>query len=317
MMNDAGSNPWEDLATEESPSLNTRKFHKSFYWGVDKGTYLLIWELSKKYNDISFKRIKGDFSKLLKIEHTTRDNKTHLFVKLTNVEQWSIFKTFCQDLIAAVDEFKIEDQKIEFFITRLLDWKKFWNKSKSKTLSAESIKGLLGELKFLEEFLLKRISGYDAIRAWVGPNPNPQDFSYNKNTYEIKTHDESVQQITISSKEQLTKNTAELYLVVYSLSASNEPLSLNLIDYIKEIKKKLNNNECDMLDQKLINVGYSYDEVYKKFGYMISAPKFYKVADDFPKITTSNVHASIMDLTYKIPLNVIQQFRLEEDVITL
>ena len=50
---------------------------------------------------------------------------------------------------------------------------------------------------------------------------------------------------------------------------------------------------------------------------MISAPKFYKVADDFPKITTSNVHASIKDLSYKIPLNVIQKYRLEEDTIKL
>ena len=310
-------NPWEDLSIVDSLELNTRKFHKSFYWGVDKGTYLLIWKLSKEYDDINFKRIKGDFSSLLKIEHSVKDNKTHVFVKLTNVEQWSIFKTFCQDLIAAVDEFKIEDQKIEFFINRLLDWKKFWKKSKRETLSAENIKGLLGELKFLKEFLLNRISGHDAIRAWVGPNPNPQDFSYNKNTYEIKTHDESVQQITISSKEQLTKNTTELYLVVYSLSASNEPLSLNLIDYIKEIKNTLNSSECDMLDQKLNNAGYSYDEEYRKYGYMISAPKFYKVADDFPKITTSNVHASIKDLSYKIPLNVIQKYRLEEDTIKL
>ena len=49
----------------------------------------------------------------------------------------------------------------------------------------------------------------------------------------------------------------------------------------------------------------------------ISAPKFHNVADDFPKITTSNVHASIKDLTYKIPLNVIQKYRLEEDDIPL
>lgn len=317
MNKDDDSNPWEDLATEESRSLITRKFHKSFYWGVDKGAYLLIWKLSKRYDDISFKRVKGDFSSMLKIEHLVKDNVTYVFVKLTDLDQWSIFKSFCQDLIAAVDEFVIEDQKIEFFINRLLDWKKFWNKSKSETLSAENIKGLLGELKFLKEFLLKRISGHDAIRAWVGPNPNPQDFSYNKNTYEIKTHDESVQQITISSKEQLTKNTTELYLVVYSLSASNEPLSLNLIDYIKDIKITLNSAECDMLDQKLNNVGYSYDEEYRKYGYMISAPKFYKIAGDFPKITTSNVHASIKDLSYKIPLNVIQKYRLEEDTIKL
>jgi hypothetical protein len=45
-------NPWEDLSIVDSLELNTRKFHKSFYWGVDKGTYLLIWKLSKEYDDI-------------------------------------------------------------------------------------------------------------------------------------------------------------------------------------------------------------------------------------------------------------------------
>ena len=64
-------------------------------------------------------------------------------------------------------------------------------------------------------------------------------------------------------------------------------------------------------------MGYRFDEEYRKHGYMVSAPKFYKVTDDFPKITTSNVHAAIKDISYKIPLNVIQNYRLQEDAITL
>jgi len=318
MKSDVDTNPWEKLKSHKTKNFNTKKFHKSFYWGIDPdGTLLMIWELSKVYDDAYFKRITGNFSSLLKIVLLNRNNVTNILIKLTDGNQWSIFKSFCLDLIKAVDEYGIEDQRIDFFVDRLINWKSFWKKSNSELLNNEEIKGLLGELKFLNEFLLEKVSGHDALRSWVGPNPNPQDFSYNNNTYEVKVHDESVQQIKISSKEQLTKNTNELFLVVYSVAASNEPTSLNLVDYVKEIKAKINANECDLLEQKLNNVGYSYNKEYRKYGFTISAAKFHHVADDFPRITTSIVHASIKDLTYKIPLSVIQKYRVEEDTIKL
>lgn len=320
--NNNQENPWENIAKViKENGLNLKKIspESKARWGLDfTGNYLMVWELSKVYDENHFKKIRGNFSELIKVSVKNHNDKTHLIIRLTNIQQWSIFKSFCLDLIESIDKYADETNQLEEFKFRLLNWKKFWKKAKNDILEKEQIKGLIGELYFLKEYLFKKTSPSNALRSWVGHAGHPQDFSYNNNCYEIKVHDESISQIKISSKEQLTQNSNNLYLVTYSVAASKEIGSINLINLIRSIKEMLDVNEAEILETQLANVGYSYNKKYEEHSYIISTPKFFNASnEDFPKITSSMVNSSITELNYKIPIEVLQRFLIKENEIEL
>ena len=68
-------------------------------------------------------------------------------------------------------------------------------------------------------------------------------------------------------------------------------------------------------EQKLINVGYMDKDVYKNSYFTVSDPEFYKVSDNFPRLTPENVPVQIIKARYEISLASIAEWRVNSELL--
>ena len=105
-------------------------------------------------------------------------------------------------------------------------------------LSEQEIKGLIGELFFLKNYLIKKIGYYDALEAWIGPSYATQDFVLKNEWYEIKTTSINSQEISISSVEQLdTINKGKLVVLYLDKTSALDDNKLTINEIVLNIKK--------------------------------------------------------------------------------
>ena len=69
----------------------------------------------------------------------------------------------------------------------------------------------------------------EAVLCWQGPRDHDQDFVYSKFLFELKTKLASSKQVVkISSIEQLNKKKSDLFLVINTLSPTNNVRGISL-----------------------------------------------------------------------------------------
>ena len=150
----------------------------------------------------------------------------------------------------------IDNEKVLLTVmyNRLQRWQKMFRKVRNKLLTEQEQQGLIGELYFLKEFLLKNYQHTIALSFWRGPLGDKQDFGIGSNSVEIKTKlGTSSSSIKISSIEQLDFQTQSAFLFVLTLSNSNEN-SISLNSIINEIKTIINDLESLELFESLLLV---------------------------------------------------------------
>ena len=75
----------------------------------------------------------------------------------------------------------------EAVLRRLGRWRKLLEVGQRTTLSDIALRGLIGELWFLQHVALRRLGADAAVQGWVGPLDAPQDFIVGEEVFEIKT----------------------------------------------------------------------------------------------------------------------------------
>lgn len=116
--------------------------------------------------------------------------------------------------------------------------------------------------------------------------------------------------ITISSAFQLETTKNNLFLIFYSLSQTQNGESIS--DIINYIDKKIKNEEIKIkFYKKLFNIGYNLTETeYDKF--RIDKINYYKITDNFPKISSKNLDLRIKEVKYKIDLTFCDSFKVSK-----
>ena len=181
-------------------------------------------------------------------------------------------------------------------------------------MGSELIKGLIGELLFLKNFMFDEYGTSESIEAWTGPLGNPKDYLINDTWYEVKTVNESKQSIRISSLEQLDSELLG-YLVVIKLESTsnqvNNHINLNsLIGYIAGFIEDA--EDLEKFIRKLNNLGYQFDIEYNEYCYVYKRTVFYKVDLEFPVIKRKSLSNSIIRVSYELALVDIQAERTEK-----
>ena len=252
-------------------------------------------------------------TKLIEVNIRTRKNgeKTVCFSLLNDIES-DIFYKFCEDII----EHTINAN--EFNALKIIEnrWSRWINTFKNphlEILSEKEIRGLIGELVFLRDYMFNKYSLEMSIQSWSGPNSSHKDIEIMDTWYEIKTCYQSSKIIKISSIEQLDSN-KDGHLCVIELENSNKHvagyLTLNkLVDEIINIiaDKSLKNEFM----KKVSLAGYYYREEYDSYIYSCKSIKSYLVNDDFPRLKKYNLPKEISSVSYELLLPNIRDF-LEE-----
>lgn len=253
-------------------------------------------------------------TKMINVSASQREDKkiTITFDLLEN-EMSDLFYRFCSDIIESSKS--LNKDIIQFVLKRWKNWIALFRNSITTILSEVEIKGLLGELIFLNTFMFKKYGYERSLNAWMGPELSHKDFEIDDTWYEIKTMNQNGITVKISSIEQLDSNYVG-NLVVLMLEPSNIEVNSNisLNSYIEKIKTVIPKNLIPTFDMKLMKAKYKYEKDYDKYTYSFKNTTYYKVDKNFPRITKEKLPVGIVKTNYELLLESIESFKLENEM---
>lgn len=234
---------------------------------------------------------------------------TSLSFILEKDEFESLFISFCADIIENTKGLVTETVLSEV-IARWNYWITLFKNPKREILSHSIIKGLIGELLFIKEYLLKRYSEETVIKGWVGPMGQHKDFVLNDTWFEVKTIDSDATAVKISSISQLESNEIG-FLTTVNIDKSTEvsETSISLNRLIEDIVSTLQAEHLIQFDEKLKALNYEYNIAYDDFQFMFKVIDCYEVGSDFPRIKRSDVPRGIGKISYELMLNAIDSYK--------
>lgn len=229
---------------------------------------------------------------------------------LANSELLEYFCTFCQDLLDSTESAKNDEDAYKILTARYFSWKKLFRPNSAK-MSDSEILGLIGELLFMQDYMINQWGVDKALDSWMGPEKTHKDYSTESIWYEIKTVSAGKDSVRISSLEQLDGDD-EGYLAVYCLEKMSPTFSgIKLNTLVQNLMTKMGtaqNRETFMSKLSLYN--YDFSPEYDNFVYTNVAFSMYSVSDDFPRLCRKNIPFAITKIQYDIFLTELEEFKL-------
>ncbi len=311
------SNPWDSISVpkENVNLIRVDSGHPlDLFWGRDMaGKYLLLFSInSDTLTKPKLPKLNGIDLYFQKVPH---GDKIHFAIVLNELENWELFLALCKDIVLASSSVLDAELAVKVVVRRLHRWREFLKKGNPNILSEEKIKGLLGELLFIERELDPVFSIENAVEFWQGPNDAPQDFNIRNCAVEVKCQSGTTNpMVRISSLEQLCPQLPKMYLYVVTLGRcpKEDSDSLTLPKVVKSINEKLIDSGGGLFEKfnnLLMQVGYFYTDEYNEFSYVLSDVQVYDVRDGFPRISMQNVDNGIEKVSYSISLLECENFK--------
>jgi len=241
------------------------------------------------------------------------DNNITISFELLEDEMSDLFYRFCADIIESSNS-NLSKDIIHFAIQRWKDWISLFKNPLTSLLSELEVKGLLGELIFLNNFMFKKYGYEKSLNAWMGPTLAHKDFEINNTWYEIKTINQNGISVKISSIEQLDAS-VDGNLVVLFLERSNAATStgITLNSYIEKVRNILPQNLHSLFDMKITQARYKYEKDYDQYYYSLKNEKHYIVNNDFPRLKKDILPKGIVKTSYELLLESIETFKIGGD----
>lgn len=282
-----------------------------FYWAKDTfGNFLFVLSVpSEIIPNAKITKLHG-----IDIHIGKYAQNNQLIFRLVDKENKDIFYTLCMDLVSSTKELHDEEYAISTVLYRLDKWQNFL-KNRRRIIDKRQLKGLVGELLFLKNYLLKRNSTEDALSFWNAPLESVHDFEFDKFTVEVKTKS-SVNNIHISSYEQLFSELDHLLLYVVTLndSTSKTPKAFNVYTLIDDIKTILSDTVLEeRFESLLMQYGFMELEEYRDYWFLFISDEFYEVKEGFPRII--NLPEGVENLTYRVNLEKCKAFKADDETL--
>jgi hypothetical protein len=253
----------------------------------------------------------GQSIKIVRSKRT--DGKWSVVFKLLNKDLKKIFSQLCDDIIQSSRECISPSLGGIFIHNRYMRWKKLLEKGFSNIMDQASLRGLVGELLFLEKLIIS-YGAENSIDSWFGPLGENQDFRFSDRWYEVKTVRPGASKVTISSVEQLDLADYQGELVVCYLDNAiiNQPGAFNLVDIVSKIREGINDIHLqERFNEKLESFGLSlFEEEYAQYYYSLRNIRRFSVTEEFPLVRRENLHLGIVNMKYEISLSSLSPFEL-------
>ena len=225
------------------------------------------------------------------------------------------FTKVFDDIIAESKKETVESKSLTVFCNKYLDWQKLLSKI-SKALNDEVQQGLVGELYFLENFLIPKFGEKVAIEMWMGPLYAIHDFTGENIWYEVKTVLQGKDAVSISSLDQLDTTNSEGELVVIILEETNaiNTEAKSIVRLVESIEESLDSSCLYSFREKLLNVGYNSEAIAEDFEekfFRVLNCNTYLVNDKFPKITRMQIDSAVISARYELNLPSLEMFKIK------
>lgn len=202
----------------------------------------------------------------IKISSAIRqDGRWVLILKLVYPELLRVFSHLCEDLVESSRYCEDIANGASFVLYRFLRWKRLLERGKQATLDELALRGLIGELLFMEQMCVLGHGLRESLEAWVGPSGSDQDFRFSNFWYEVKTIRPGSSSIKISSIEQLDADSeGKLVIVILDTANKIEPDSFTVIELIGRLRQAFSFDPAISLkfEDKLLDVGYIEQSEY-------------------------------------------------------
>jgi hypothetical protein len=254
-------------------------------------------------------------SKSIQVEKGRRvDGQWAIQIKLTDENNEDVFARLCWDLIESSAKCVNKLQGVETVVARFIKWQKLLE-SGAESMSTEVIKGLIGELKFAEEILLKKYSLDEVIDSWLGPDGSDRDFVFNDTWAEVKALATGKLTVGISSLNQLeVDDVGILAVTTIDITSDSDHNGFSFSSIIEHFRDLLSASPKSLFrfEENLTSLGYfdrkEYSEKYFTFGGF----RLFKVDTDFPILTSKNVREEIGAAKYELILSSLVKWELGE-----
>lgn len=243
------------------------------------------------------------------------DKKWSLSFSLVDASYKDMFVLFCEDIVSSSAFIKNKEKAARFVGKRYKEWREMLANARGNLLSPAEIKGLLGEMHFLKEYLCTQYGAEKAALSWTGPRRLPQDYIIDDTWYEVKTVSSSRTEVSISSIEQLDcVKPGELVVIRADKTSVTNTDAVNLNVLYKELLTMLPDDDSrEQFSTMLLRYGYYPRPEYEGEEYIfeIKAMTRYVVSADFPCIHRANLPKSITEAKYSLVLTAIDSYRKE------
>ncbi|TCV91620.1 putative PD-(D/E)XK family protein DUF4420 [Luteibacter rhizovicinus] len=237
----------------------------------------------------------------------------HIFLR--QEEDRDLFLRLCNDIIEISSMATTESEATRQLFGRLKRWQRLLGLSIGSLLSDREVRGLIGELWLLRKNLIPRLGLPGALRSWVAPDCHPQDFASTQSVIEMKVRlTGSRNQVSISSLNQLDSPILPLRLIVAELSPSQHIDALSLNELAQDLLEDAEKDGDEILAESLLcRRGYVHSSTYDSLTYEVTGQIAFEVRGHFPRIARSNVDHRIIDATYSLSLENLEEFRSDFD----
>lgn len=243
----------------------------------------------------------------------TTDGKWALSFSLVDDKFMDLFLQFCDDMIMASRALKDPANGPEFVCMRYIGWQEMLSASKGDLLSISEIKGLIGEMIFLQDVLIPQYGEEMSLQAWMGPRMADQDFVFPDTWYEVKATTSDAEQIRISSIEQLDC-AAEGTLIVLALDQTSA-IDRQKVTANSLFRELVDSMETDALkaafSNLLLKMGFYPRPEYEKYAYHLNGIRQYRIDKGFPCLRRASVPNSVVNAAWSLALSAVESWLKE------
>lgn len=244
-----------------------------------------------------------------------QDGRCALMFRLVRTEFERLFALVCEDLVEATRSFHGQEGEVTLVMKRFNRWQRLLERNHSGLLDDTALRGLTGELIFLESQMTgpRGISG--SVAAWVGPEGAERDFVFSDHVFEVKTIRTGGESVRISSAEQLDTSPIPFHLVVVRLDEANadrDPSAFTILDLVDRIRENLvaDTAASEGFEEKLAAAGFIYREEYRDRSFRLQQLRHFRVDDTFPAIRRSALSPAIGQVNWELILSALEDFEL-------
>ncbi len=302
--------PWKSLS--EGQKIKASPDTESDIWWVrlKNGKYGLTINFNGIVHiDLSQIRFSGADANLAEVK-----NKSVFALSLREDADIEIFNRFGEDMVS-VPVYDDKQKYADALFVRMKQWMKFLQRLKKKEIDIRTQIGLMAELKFLQYMHSEYFRTYEELlAAWQGPERADKDFMFEDFFAEIKACFDDESSVHISNEKQLAQESKDLFLICYKFA--QDASSDNLYDIISSMKHQICAEKevlVTAFEQKLLSAGYNPALVYEN---LVSVKElsvsYYKVTDDFPRITIADIPESISNVKYDIDFTGMSKYAVQE-----
>jgi hypothetical protein len=312
---------WIDIAPAPAPTAdNVRRadtLHPlDFFRGRDfAGHYIFALAADRGCRDLS------EPPKLNGIEVTLErhgSDGARLVLSLQDRQHFDIFRALCDHLLRATAGLARGSNAsgLRQVLRRLADWHEMLRRRRDDLLSLPERVGLAGELLFLRDVILPRLSPTASAAAWRGGHRDEQDFAVGHWQFEIKTQLSTAdQRLVIASEAQLDTAGSRLLLRHQGVAAgppAADSFTLNsLVSALAAVFADAGASAADLFEVALEAWGYTRQDEYDQPAWVLTDRRLFEVRDGFPRITPAMLPPGVQKVSYEVLLRECEPFLVD------